>query len=139
MRNRQAQLRRERLQVLIVCLATFVAVGLGFTFAMTSVLPPAFRSLGLWQKDGSRPGAQGRDSSDRDGAKAGQQARSGTIVPSSFSDQCKQLTFNNDTGGVSETNKPCKPEIVLDANGVQVPQGTLNRMDAISKAFSKDR
>jgi len=77
--------------------------------------------------------------SDQDGAKSGQQLRSGTIIPPSVSDQCRRLNFNNDTGGVSETNKPCKPEIVLDANGVQLPQGTLNRMDAISKAFSKDR
>ena len=48
------------------------------------------------------------------------------------------MTFNNDTGRLVEVSKPCeKDNVRLDDKGVPMPMGTVHRLDAISKSFSK--
>jgi hypothetical protein len=52
--------------------------------------------------------------------------------------RCRQMEFNNDTGEMLDTGKPCGTAAVpLDSKGVPAPAGTARRLEAISKAFSK--
>lgn len=64
-------------------------------------------------------------------------ARTGTIEISAMGDRCRRMKFDNDDGRVIENFKPCDNVSILDANGVQVPVGTIRRLDAISKSFSQ--
>jgi hypothetical protein len=43
--------------------------------------------------------------------------------------------FNNQTGRMTRSQQPCDMT-TRDSNGVPVPQGTIHRLDAISKSFS---
>lgn len=49
--------------------------------------------------------------------------------------KCEHLEFDNDTGQIISSSKPCVAEVASD-NGVPVPLGTMHRLDAISKSFS---
>lgn len=49
---------------------------------------------------------------------------------------CKRLDFDNKNGRVFESNAPCDGE-VLNASGEPVPVGTMHRLHAISKSFSR--
>ena len=49
---------------------------------------------------------------------------------------CKRLEFDNGNRRVFESNVPCDGE-VLNENGVPVPVGTMHRLNAISKSFSR--
>jgi hypothetical protein len=51
--------------------------------------------------------------------------------------RCRQMTFDNKTGRVTETNKPCE-DLALDDKGLTKPVGTIHRLDAISKSFSSN-
>jgi len=69
--------------------------------------------------------------------------RTGKIVLRADSGQCKKLKFDNRNGAMTEDPSPCDDELVFDSNGVlvlgsqgvPVPQGTMHRLDAISKSF----
>jgi len=61
--------------------------------------------------------------------------RTGSITVGS-GDRCRQTVFDNDTGHTIEARGPCaKPR--LDNNGLPIPAGTAQRLDAISKSFQK--
>jgi hypothetical protein len=62
------------------------------------------------------------------------EARMGTIVIQNDNDQCEQMKFDNETGKAADYLTPC-PKQIVDANGRPVPQGTVHRLDAISKSF----
>jgi hypothetical protein len=62
--------------------------------------------------------------------------RTGKIVLQGGSGQCKQMKFDNQNGRISDGATPCDDQIALDARGVPIPQGTIHRLDAISKSFS---
>lgn len=59
----------------------------------------------------------------------------GIIVQQLDGDRCKQTKFDNDSGRTIENLAPCDNEVFLDAHGIPVPQGTVHRLDAISKSF----
>jgi hypothetical protein len=65
-----------------------------------------------------------------------QERRTGTIIRQRDENKCRRMKFDNDTGRTVEDFESCDNEAVLDAQGVPVPQGTLHRLDAISKSFS---
>jgi hypothetical protein len=51
--------------------------------------------------------------------------------------KCRLIAFNNDTGKMVETSKPCETKPALDDKGVPVPEATMRRMDSIRQGFSK--
>jgi hypothetical protein len=63
------------------------------------------------------------------------EARIGTIILQRDDGRCEQIKFDNDSGRTIKDTVPCENKIVLDAHGVPVPQGTVHRLDAISKSF----
>ncbi len=48
------------------------------------------------------------------------------------------MKFDNDSGRPIGQFKPCDTADILDANGVPMPTGTIRRLDAISKSFSRN-
>jgi hypothetical protein len=61
--------------------------------------------------------------------------RSATIIAESLDDNCRQRIFDNQTGAMADTRRPCKDPAVFDVNGLPVPAGTIHRLDGISKSF----
>jgi hypothetical protein len=64
--------------------------------------------------------------------------RTAHIVFDPATDRCRQILFDNDTGRSSGTMMPC-PEVAATGSGkaLPAPSGTVRRLDAISKSFSK--
>jgi hypothetical protein len=63
-----------------------------------------------------------------------QSAHSGIVTLNTEDGQCEITKFDNDTGRFGE-GMPC-PRTPVDAHGVPLPIGTINRMRAINKAFA---
>jgi hypothetical protein len=61
--------------------------------------------------------------------------RTARITTNSDGNGCWQKVFDNQTGRVLQSRKPCEAA-AYDINGVPVPIGTIHRLDAISKSFS---
>jgi hypothetical protein len=105
---------------MIVCAGLFVVLGAAILVAMTTNL-----KLALLQPLAPRD-------------LFGIEERNGSIVLKAENNRCRQISFNNDTGAMKETSKPCydnKP--VLDDKGVPVPEATIRRMDSIRQGFGK--
>jgi hypothetical protein len=64
--------------------------------------------------------------------------RTGIVVEQGDEGRCELMKFNNDDGRVIDNVRHCEKNSILDARGVPVPVGTIHRLDAISKSFSKD-
>lgn len=64
-----------------------------------------------------------------------QQAQAGIIAVQSGHDICEIFKFDNDTGRTIDSSPHCHSSVVLDARGEPVPQGTVNRLESISKSF----
>lgn len=80
-----------------------------------------------------------RASSERDLASTISEAtHTGTIIVQEPRERCKQMKFDNDSGRPIGQFKPCDTADILDANGVPMPTGTIRRLDAISKSFSRN-
>jgi len=47
------------------------------------------------------------------------------------------LAFDNDTGQIQQTDKRCNTSSPSAGTAVPQPQGTVRRMEAISKAFAR--
>jgi hypothetical protein len=60
----------------------------------------------------------------------------GSVMVETNNQHCELLKFDNHTGRTVDNTKRCQNTVVLDANGVQVPLGTVHRLDSISKSFS---
>ena len=58
-----------------------------------------------------------------------------TIVMRSGTNGCRQRSFNNQTGQISDQTSPCHNDVVFDAKGVPVPAGTIHTLNSISKSF----
>jgi hypothetical protein len=58
-----------------------------------------------------------------------------TIVLHSSTSGCQQRSFNNQTGQISDQISPCPNDVVLDANGLPMPTGTIHTLNSISKSF----
>lgn len=66
-----------------------------------------------------------------------QKDRIGTIVVESGTKRCQRKIFDNGTGRIVESNPTCENDVVLDANGMPIPQGTIHTLNSISNSFSK--
>ena len=64
------------------------------------------------------------------------ESRTANIVLEYAGNRCRQMIFDNDTGQSIERIGPCS-EVVRDGKGEAPAQGTIRRLDAISKSFSK--
>lgn len=74
-------------------------------------------------------------------------ARSAKIVYDVAGQKCRELLFDNDTGQISGSGRPCvsagsgsgadKPPATASAPIVPEPLGTIRRLEAISKSFNK--
>jgi hypothetical protein len=60
---------------------------------------------------------------------------SGTIVLHSGPSGCRERSFDNQTGQISDQSSPCHSDVVLDARGMPVPAGTIHTLNSISKSF----
>lgn len=65
---------------------------------------------------------------------ASESVQTGTIAESDR-EFCKRLRFD-ETGRAFQDVVPCDGDTVRDARGQPVPQGTMHRLDAISKSFA---
>ena len=68
-------------------------------------------------------------------ATAENELRSAKITTNSDGNGCWQKVFDNQTGRVLQSRKPCEAA-AYDINGVPAPIGTIHRLDAISKSFN---
>jgi len=59
----------------------------------------------------------------------------GRIIMRGDDDQCVQAKFDNDSGKIGKGFAPCG-KVELDDHGAPVPQGTIRRLDSISKSFN---
>ena len=109
----------EQRRIVIVCAALFVVLGAAILLAMTTNL-----SSSIVQPLGPRD-------------LFGIEERNGSIVLKAENNRCRQIAFNNDTGQMKETSKPCYDKPVLDEKGMPVPSATIRRMDSIREGFGK--
>ncbi len=113
--------KKEHRYVLAVSIGFFVALSLGILAAVLA--DPTWISSRLSaQKAPPEPAARS-------------QIGTITLDPGSASN-CRKMIFDNQTGRVTETNTPCE-QVVRDETGAPKPVGTLRRLDAISKSFSR--
>jgi hypothetical protein len=110
---------QEHRRIVIVCAGLFVVLGAGILVAMTTNLPSA-----LIQPLGPRD-------------LFGIEERNGSIVLKAENNRCRQIAFNNDTGAMKETSRPCYDKPVLVDKGVPVPDATIRRIDTIRQGFGK--
>ena len=61
--------------------------------------------------------------------------RTARITTNSDSNGCWEKAFDNQTGRMLRSPKPCEAA-AYDINGAPAPLGTIHRLDAISKSFS---
>jgi hypothetical protein len=109
----------EQRRIVIVCAALFVVLGAAILVAMTTNL-----SSSIIQPLGPRD-------------LFGIEERNGSIVLKAENNRCRQIAFNNDTGVMKETSKPCNDRPILDDKGFPVPEATIRRMDSIRQGFGK--
>jgi len=120
-RAAQISIALERRQIMIVSAGLFLVLGAAILVALTTSLPSA-----LMQRSHLGP----RDT-------FGIEERSGAILLPPANNRCRQIAFNNDTGRMVETSKPCGKKPALDEKGIPVPEATMRRMDSIRQGFSK--
>ena len=112
---------QERRRILIVCVGLFFVLGAAILVAMMTNL-----SSSIIQPLGPRD-------------LFGIEERNGSIVLKAENNRCRQIAFNNDTGQMKETSKPCYDKPVLDDKGMPVPSATIRRMDSIREGFGKKK
>jgi hypothetical protein len=120
MRHRRSDTRARRYE-LIVCIALAATLGLGLLLATKRDLPALMLAR----------------ASPEHAVAATIEARTASIVLEPQGGRCRDLIFNNDTGEIAETAKPCVVSVAADDKGVPLPVGTVRRLDAISKSFLK--
>jgi hypothetical protein len=111
----------EQRRIVIVCVGLFVVLGAAILVAMTTNL-----SSSIIQPLGPRD-------------MFGIEERNGSIVLKAENNRCRQIAFNNDTGAMKETVKPCYDKPVLDERGFPVPEATIRRIDSIREGFGKKK
>src|SRR5215475_8038864 len=110
---------QERRRIMIVSAGLFAVLGAAILVAMTTDLPSS-----IVQPLGPRD-------------KFGIEERNGSIVLKAENNRCRQIAFNNDTGAMKETSKPCYDKPIFDDKGVPLPEATVRRMDTIRQGFGK--
>jgi hypothetical protein len=117
-RSRRTRARRQRWYAVVISLCTLTAIACLATIADFSTVIPFLTSF-----ENLAPAPNPREE------------RTGTIVHEGDMNRCEQMTFDNESGRTIEYPAPCGNRNVLDAHGVPIPQGTVHRLDAISKSF----
>ena len=112
---------QERRRIVIVSVGLFVVLGAAIVVAMMTDL-----SSSIVQPLGPRD-------------LFGIEERNGSIILKAENNRCRQIAFNNDTGVMKETSKPCYDKPLLDEKGVPVPSATIRRMDSIRESFGKKK
>jgi len=112
-------IKQERRHIVIVCVGLFVVLGAAILVAIMTNLPSS-----IIQPSGPRD-------------LFGIEERNGSIVLKAENNRCRQIAFNNDTGQMKETSKPCYDKPVVDDKGVPAPAATIRRMDSIREGFGK--
>jgi hypothetical protein len=110
---------QERRRIMIVCAGLFVVLGAAILVAVTTNLKSA-----LLQPLAPRD-------------LFGIEERNGSIVLKAENNRCRQIAFNNDTGAMKETSKPCYDKPAFVEKGVPVPDATVRRLDSIRQGFGK--
>jgi hypothetical protein len=116
-RPRRAHLKQQRRRAFTFSLFAVAAIGglVVLNIFWTSAPPPKL-------SDVSSPELAARE------------AQIGRIEIHNGDGRCQQIKFDNERETTIDNPGPC-PKPVLDARGVPVPQGTIHRLDAISKSF----
>lgn len=120
-RASQQGLALERRRIVIVCAVLFTLLGSGILVAMTTDLTSTIIQ---------HTPLAARDS-------FGTAERNASIVLPAANNRCRQIAFNNDTGRMVETTRPCETKPALDDKGVPIPEATIRRMDSIRQGFNK--
>jgi hypothetical protein len=110
---------QERRRIMIVCAGLFVVLGAAILVAMMTNLKSA-----LLQPLAPRD-------------LFGIEERNGSIVLKAENNRCRQIAFNNDTGAMKETSRPCYDKPAVVDKGVPVPDATIRRLDSIRQGFGK--
>jgi hypothetical protein len=110
---------QERRRLMIVSGGLFLLLGSGIVLAMVTDLPS---TLALRIPSGPRD-------------TFGIEERNGSIVLPAANNKCRQIAFNNDTGRMVETNRPCATKPAVDDKGVPIPEATIRRLDSIRQGF----
>ena len=111
----------ERRRMMIVSGGLFLLLGSGIVLAMMTDLPATFI---LRTPQGPRD-------------TFGIEERNGSIVLKADNNKCRQIAFNNDTGRMVETNRPCETKPAVDDKGVAIPEATIRRLDSIRQGFAR--
>jgi hypothetical protein len=117
--KKPASVALEQRRIVIVCVGLFVVLGAAILVAMTTNL-----SSSIIQPLGPRD-------------MFGIEERNGSIVLKAENNRCRQIAFNNDTGAMKETIKPCYDKPAFVEKGVPVPDATIRRLDSIRQGFGK--
>jgi hypothetical protein len=110
---------QERRRIMIVCAGLFVVLGAAILLAVTTNLKSA-----LLQPLAPRD-------------LFGIEERNGSIVLKAENNRCRQIAFNNDTGAMKETSRPCYDKPAFADKSVPVPDATIRRIDSIRQGFGK--
>jgi hypothetical protein len=110
---------QERRRIMLVCAGLFVVLGAAILVGMTANLKSA-----LLQPLAPRD-------------LFGIEERNGSIVLKAENNRCRQIAFNNDTGAMKETSRPCYDRPVAAEKSVPVPDATVRRIDSIRQGFGK--
>jgi hypothetical protein len=117
----QSRSVQERRRVLIVGCGILFVMALGFALVMTAESPMSTHLTHSSQTVSEAP--------DKNLGSAK------VTIDSADGNECRQQVFDNQTGRMTRSQQPCDTT-VRDSNGVSQPQGTIHRLDAISKSFS---
>jgi len=120
-RASQGSIALERRRMVIVSVGLFLVLGTAILVALTTSLPSA-----IIQRTHLGP----RDT-------FGIEERNGSILLPPLNNRCRQIAFNNDTGHMVETSRPCENKPALDDKGIPIPEATMRRLDSIRQTFSK--
>jgi hypothetical protein len=118
----RSQTRRELRNAALVTIFVLTAIGAGLVFAITPDISIAFRS-----RAAPREQANASDAT----------ARFGNIIIQPTAGQCERMIFDNKSGRFVEVSRSCNKERQFDEHSVPTPEGTIHRLDAISKSFQR--
>jgi hypothetical protein len=109
-----------RRRVLIIGGGISLIAALGAVVALATGHPASMQSVDSPQTAGAAPDSD---------------LRTAKVTNESGEKGCSQQVFDNQTGRMIRSQQPCETT-AYDSNGVPIPRGTMNRLDAIRKGFS---
>lgn len=110
---------QQRRRALIIGSSVLLAVAVGVSVAIRSGRPLTIQSF-------ESPETA---STSRDG-----DLRTAKITNNSGDGGCWQQSFDNQTGRMTRSQKPCE-NTVYESSEAPIPVGTIHRLDAISRSF----